>query len=160
MDSPSGSVPARIDSTMSGARLFRERILVTYDGLWPIFSARSVTLPASPLMSISVHCRDFWIARRSDVCFSRSAPGARITKCRCPSIRFESTFMVSLMVTMLCHSGSLQSGGTSGVVVRCIQKHAFERKQAVYSLWVQYPDPWVGFEKLLKYAILQEKRRH
>ncbi len=23
-----------------------------------------------------------------------------------------------------------------------------------YSLWVQYPDPWVGFEKLLKYAIL------
>lgn len=24
------------------------------------------------------------------------------------------------------------SGGTSGVVVRCIQKHAFERKQAVY----------------------------
>jgi len=68
--------------------------------------------------------------------------------------------MVSLMVTMLWHSGSLQSGGTSGVVVRCIQKHAFERKQAVYSLWVQYPDPWVGFEKLLKYAILQEKRRH
>ena len=26
---------------MSGARLFRERILVTYDGLWPSFSARS-----------------------------------------------------------------------------------------------------------------------
>jgi len=25
----------------------------------------------------------------------------------------------------------------------------------IYSLWVQYPDPWVGFEKLLKYAILQ-----
>lgn len=26
---------------------------------------------------------------------------------------------------------------------------------ALYSLWVQYPDPWVGFENLLKYAILQ-----
>jgi len=28
-------------------------------------------------------------------------------------------------------------------------------RKILYSLWVQYPDPWVGFEKLLKYAILQ-----
>ena len=28
-------------------------------------------------------------------------------------------------------------------------------QKLVYSLWVQYPDPWVGFEKQLKYAILQ-----
>ena len=39
MDIPSGSVPARIDSTMPGAKLFSERILVTYDGLQPGFPA-------------------------------------------------------------------------------------------------------------------------
>ena len=42
MDNPSGSAPATIASTMSGARLFKPSTCVTYGGFKPSFAARSV----------------------------------------------------------------------------------------------------------------------